>query len=172
MAKLGTVAAAKLAAVHRSTIHRYCERGRLSFEVGPDGDRLIDTVELARVFDLVTSDGRTPSPHPTPPPSQQPPETVAPVAALHERIDQLVVELRRRDDEIARLRAELDDERRDRRLMQERVWELSNRYTQLLTGPGLSGSSWGVAATVSDVASTVRTGLKSWVERQVAKGRH
>lgn len=148
MAKLGVMAAARAANVHRATITRYCRRGLLSCESDANGKRLIDTAELGRVFGL-HGDGHT-----------------------RARLGA--------DEELARLRTELDDERRERRELQERLWELTQRYTALLDDrrpivtpapPAPPGVTGGLSGAVLSTAETVRSGLQGWFERQAAKGR-
>ena len=44
--------ASELVGKHRSTLHRAMVAGRLSYSVGDNGDRLIDTSELDRVYGI------------------------------------------------------------------------------------------------------------------------
>lgn len=50
MAKHSVSEAARIAGKSRSTIHRHIKQGRISKEIGPDGEPLIDTSELSRVY--------------------------------------------------------------------------------------------------------------------------
>ena len=57
MPKVNISQAAKMTGKTRTTIYKKIKRGELSAELGIDGNRLIDTAELLRVFgDLVTPD--------------------------------------------------------------------------------------------------------------------
>ena len=57
MPKLNISQAAKMTGKTRTTIYKKIKSGELSAELGIDGNRLIDTAELLRVFgDLVTPD--------------------------------------------------------------------------------------------------------------------
>lgn len=122
MAKVGTMAAARLAGVDRSTLWRKCSTGVLSFEVDGDGGRLFDTAELERVFGPLQPPQRVPQPplHPT----LQPTATDAAPGLLQ-----------RLEADVDRLRAELERERQERQDWSRRYVELSDKYTALLTGP-------------------------------------
>ena len=50
MAAIGLAEAARLTGKNQSTIHRAMKTGRLSFSLGPGGEREIDPAELHRVF--------------------------------------------------------------------------------------------------------------------------
>ncbi len=52
MAKVGAQRASKLTGKSKSTIQRAMDAGKLSFEVGDNGRRVIDVSELERVFGL------------------------------------------------------------------------------------------------------------------------
>ena len=57
MPKINISQAAKMTGKTRTTIYKKIKSGELSAELGSDGNRLIDTAELLRVFgDLVTPD--------------------------------------------------------------------------------------------------------------------
>jgi hypothetical protein len=57
MPKINISQAAKMTGKTRTTIYKKIKSGELSAESGSDGNRLIDTAELLRVFgDLVTPD--------------------------------------------------------------------------------------------------------------------
>lgn len=55
MAKVGLQRASELTGKSRSTIHRAMEKGRLSYEKGDTGERLVDVSELERVFGISAS---------------------------------------------------------------------------------------------------------------------
>jgi DNA-binding transcriptional MerR regulator len=50
MAKHNIKEAARLAGVNRTTLYTYMKEGRISWETLPNGNRVIDTAELSRVF--------------------------------------------------------------------------------------------------------------------------
>jgi hypothetical protein len=52
MAKVGAQKAANMTGVSKATIQRAMKSGRLSFEVDDNGQKLIDTSELERVFTI------------------------------------------------------------------------------------------------------------------------
>lgn len=56
MAKIGAQKAATLAGVSKATIQRAMKAGRLSYEVGENGQKLIDMSELERVFTIKNTD--------------------------------------------------------------------------------------------------------------------
>lgn len=124
MAKLGVAAAAQAAGVSRHTIWRYAKSGKLSSEIAPTGERVLDTAELARVFgDLhhaATLQQRLPCT------VLQPLEPTTSVAVLQQQIEQ-------QQAEIERLRTERDAERAERRALQDRYLTIIERLQ--LTGP-------------------------------------
>ena len=52
MAKVGLKEASRLTGKNQSTIHRAMKTGKLSFTVNDSGERIIDTSELNRVFQV------------------------------------------------------------------------------------------------------------------------
>lgn len=104
--KLKLAAAAKRAGVSRSTIHRAMKRGTLSFERDANGERMVDTSELSRIFDL------------TPPPTVAPdtPATVARHVSGHgeKPAEILAVQLEAERDKVAMLEAQVRDLRAER----------------------------------------------------------
>lgn len=56
MATVGIAAAARLAGVNASTVHRAMRAGRLSYTTDPAGKRRIDVAELGRVFELKSAE--------------------------------------------------------------------------------------------------------------------
>lgn len=59
MAKVGAQRAAELTGKSKSTIQRAMNSGKLSFELDPNGRRVIDVSELERAFGLQQSGGST-----------------------------------------------------------------------------------------------------------------
>jgi len=124
MAKLGVVAAAAAVGVSRHTIWRYAKSGKLSVEVAPSGDRVIDTSELVRVFGELQP----------PATSQQRgagngvhhADTTEVVATLQQHVEE-------QRAEIERLRGEVEGERAERRALQDRYLTIIERLQ--LTGP-------------------------------------
>ena len=55
MAKHNIKEAARLAGVNRTTLYTYMKEGRISWETLPNGNRVIDTAELSRVFGTLQS---------------------------------------------------------------------------------------------------------------------
>ncbi|MGB4058100.1 MAG: entry exclusion 1 domain-containing protein [Alphaproteobacteria bacterium] len=59
MAKVGAQRAAELTGRSKSTIQRAMNNGKLSYEVDPNGRRIVDVSELDRAFGLLQEDGST-----------------------------------------------------------------------------------------------------------------
>jgi hypothetical protein len=55
MAKVGAQRAANMTGVSKASIQRAMKAGRLSYEVDENGQKMIDTSELERVFPIVTN---------------------------------------------------------------------------------------------------------------------
>lgn len=119
---VGVTKAAQLAGVSRTTLWRKARSGALSTTVGRNGDRRIDTAELTRVFGTL---------QPESPPLQRftqptaPPETVARLQAQVAELERILADVRR----------ELDAERSERRALQARLLELTDRFVRLLPSP-------------------------------------
>jgi hypothetical protein len=96
MPLVGLKEAARLTGKNQSTIHRAMKSGRLSFTVSDGGERVIETAELDRVFQ-VSPDGE------------------------HARKD--VFSLQSHVEEIARLRMQLEAEHERLAVSQERLGE-------------------------------------------------
>ena len=114
MTKLRLQAAAELTGRSRSTIHRAMKEGRISYEIGESGDRLVDTAELLRVF------------------GERPPEDESNGASNGERHAMHNVALR----------AKLELERAKNAMLEERIAELKEerdrwreQATRLLPAP-------------------------------------
>jgi chromosome segregation ATPase len=60
MAKVGAQRAAELTGRSKSTIQRAMNNGKISYEIDPNGRRLIDVSELDRAFGLMSSGGSAP----------------------------------------------------------------------------------------------------------------
>lgn len=61
MAKHSISEAARLTGKSRSTLHRHLKQGKLSKEIGPEGEPVIDTSELARVYGTLSHQGVLPA---------------------------------------------------------------------------------------------------------------
>ena len=113
MAKINISQAAKMTGKTRTTIYKKIKSGELSAELGSDGNRLIDTAELLRVFgELVTPDTVSMDVHDTP--------QVIPL--LERQINLLEAENRR-------LHEQIEADRREK----ERLLGLLEKQTLLLT---------------------------------------
>jgi hypothetical protein len=117
MAKINISQAAKMTGKTRTTIYKKIKSGELSAELGNDGNRLIDTAELLRVFgDLVT------------------PDTVSmDVHGIHSETPQVTPLLERQismlEAENKRLHEQIASDRREK----ERLLGLLEKQTLLLT---------------------------------------
>lgn len=109
MAKLGIVAAARLAGVSRHTLWRKAKAGVLSIETTPTGARVIDTAELGRVFGAARHGAHQQTQHAAP--ARNTPNTALDLHRDNERLH----------TEVERLRAELEAERTERRALAERA---------------------------------------------------
>lgn len=59
MAKIGAQKAANMTGVSKATIQRAMKSGRLSYEVDENGQKMIDTSELERVFPIKSDGGNS-----------------------------------------------------------------------------------------------------------------
>jgi hypothetical protein len=117
MAKINISQAAKMTGKTRTTIYKKIKSGELSAELGSDGNRLIDTAELLRVFgELVTPDTVSMDVHEI----QQEMPQVTPL--LERQINLLEAENRR-------LHEQIEADRREK----ERLLGLLEKQTLLLT---------------------------------------
>ena len=102
MAKHSITEAAKLTGKARSTLHRHLKDGRLSKELDADGQPVIDTAELVRVYGPLQGQGSSDTvsigQHATPQNNQP----------LQARIEAMM------EAQIDQLRADLDDARKER----------------------------------------------------------
>ena len=113
MPKINISQAAKMTGKTRTTIYKKIKSGELSAELGRDGNRLIDTAELLRVFgELVTPDTVSMDVHDTPQ-----------VTPLLERQISLL------EAENKRLHEQIEADRREK----ERLLGLLEKQTLLLT---------------------------------------
>lgn len=119
--------AARQVGVSRQTVYRLVKLGKLSATVGHDGQKIVDTAELLRVFGTLA---------PNPPPltsdsTRQP--TTAPATAPG--LQAMTAEERRREVETAdraALRAELVAARETIRRLEDQVQEAKEREAKLL----------------------------------------
>ena len=117
MPKINISQAAKMTGKTRTTIYKKIKSGELSAELGSDGNRLIDTAELLRVFgELVTPDTVSIDVHGI---QQEPPQ----VTPLLERQISLL------EAENKRLHEQIEADRREK----ERLLGLLEKQTLLLT---------------------------------------
>jgi len=117
MPKINISQAAKMTGKTRTTIYKKIKSGELSAELGSDGNRLIDTAELLRVFgDLVTPDTVSMDVHGI---QQETPQ----VTSLLERQISLL------EAENQRLHEQIEADRREK----ERLFGLLEKQTLLLT---------------------------------------
>jgi DNA-binding transcriptional MerR regulator len=121
MAKHNIKEAARLAGVNRTTLYTYMKEGRISWETLPNGNRVIDTAELSRVFGTLQSldnNSMSKSQH------DQHSETVdsaREVSLLREQIEALRQHVQAAEADKADLRQRLDQaERRAERAEEER----------------------------------------------------
>jgi hypothetical protein len=117
MPKINISQAAKITGKTRTTIYKKIKSGELSAALGSDGNRLIDTAELLRVFgDLVTPDAVSMDVHGI---QQETPQ----VTPLLERQISLL------EAENKRLHEQIEADRREK----ERLLGLLEKQTLLLT---------------------------------------
>lgn len=149
MAKVGVAEAARLAGVSRWTIARKFKAGVLSFELGSDGERLVDTAELTRVFGTLHPDApelhrvHAPGLHQPAPSAPGAGAPAAEAAALREALARI-------ERENERLRADLEAERQERRQAErehreerQRLQEQIGRALLLLPAPATSSATAG-----------------------------
>lgn len=102
MAKHSISEAAKLTGKARSTLHRHLKDGKISKEIDADGQPVIDTAELVRVYGLLhgqDSSDAVAIGHQATPQQDNP---------LHAKIEAMM------EAQIDQLRADLDDARKER----------------------------------------------------------
>jgi len=130
MAELTLREAAKQVGVSRATIYRAVSEGRLSATVRPhDGQKVVDTAELLRVFGSLKPRQAETASETAPRDRPRQPETAPPSVAY------LTAEDRRREVEIAdreALRAELDAARDTIRRLEQQVQEAREREAKLM----------------------------------------
>ena len=130
MAELTLREAAKQVGVSRATIYRAVQEGRLSATVRPhDGQKVVDTAELLRVFGSLKPRQAETASETAPRDRPRQPETAPPSVAY------LTAEDRRREVEIAdreALRAELDAARDTIRRLEQQAQEAREREAKLM----------------------------------------
>lgn len=130
MAELTLREAAKQVGVSRATIYRAVSEGRLSATVRPhDGQKVVDTAELLRVFGSLKPRQAETASETAPRDRPRQPETAPPSVAY------LTAEDRRREVEIAdreALRAELDAARDTIRRLEQQAQEAREREAKLM----------------------------------------
>ena len=130
MAELTLREAAKQVGVSRATIYRAVSEGRLSATVRPhDGQKVVDTAELLRVFGSLKPRQAETASETAPRDRPRQPETAPPTVAY------LTAEDRRREVEIAdreALRAELDAARDTIRRLEQQAQEAREREAKLM----------------------------------------
>lgn len=103
--RLTTSEAARLFGIHRSTLYRHMEVGRLSWVQEPNGSRALDMSELIRVYGEPPNRATQNATPATPTPNEEtPPATERLLAELVELTRQQGEELRRLREEVATLR--------------------------------------------------------------------
>lgn len=124
MAKHSISEAAKLTGKARSTLHRHLKDGKLSKELDTDGQPVIDTAELVRVYGPLLSQDRgtddAVGQQATAPSSSVLQAKIE--ALLEAQIDQLRKE---RVEQINQLRADLEDARKERDNWKTQAQQLS-----------------------------------------------
>lgn len=121
--------AARLAGVHRTTIFRAIQSGRLSVTTTHDGARRVDVAELERVFGTLRSDATQPLRTVAP----QHPATSHSDASAADVVVVLRAQIQRLETDLERVRGDLERERSESHQWRERFYELSNKHTLLLT---------------------------------------
>jgi hypothetical protein len=110
MSKVNISKAARLAGVSRATMYRkYIDNGVISIDSDREGNKVIDTSELVRVFGSLVDIDETPE-HP-----DQSPETR--IAALESALTSTKTALLKSEDEAAWLRELVNDLRQDIKLI-------------------------------------------------------
>jgi phage terminase small subunit len=116
MAKHSISEASRLTGKARSTLHRHIKNGKLSKDIDADGQPVMDTAELVRVYGalqvLQDSDPGAIGQHATPPHD-------IPVAGVWKEVEAL------RQEKIERLEADLIDARKERDDWKEQAQRLS-----------------------------------------------
>lgn len=121
MAKHNIKEAAHLAGVNRTTLYTYMKEGRISWETLPNGNRVIDTAELSRVFGTLQSldtNGMSKSQHDQ---HMKTVDSAREVSLLREQIEALRQHVQAAEADKTDLRQRLDQaERRAERAEEER----------------------------------------------------
>jgi hypothetical protein len=108
MAMIGLAEAAKLTGRNQSTVHWVMQKGRLSYSVGENGERRIDTAELDGAFGVKPNGGGNAMPDAMAGPLQSYATHAVEIAALRQQLDD-------RGEMIRDLRARLDASEAERR---------------------------------------------------------
>ena len=128
--------AAKAAGVSRRTLQRHIEQGRVSSRSDEGGNKFIDTSELLRAYgNLITPDDTPPV---TPPPSAVTHlDTSGGARALRDQLAQLERQLRAQAEEKERQESkfisQMEAFREESRKREDRLLDLLDRQTLLLT---------------------------------------
>ena len=121
MAKHNIKEAARLAGVNRTTLYTYMKEGRISWETLPNGNRVIDTAELSRVFGTLQSlntNSMSKNQHDQHTPTAN---SIREISLLQEQIETLRQHVQAAETDKADLRQRLDQaERRAERAEEER----------------------------------------------------
>ena len=121
MAKHNIKEAARLAGVNRTTLYTYMKEGRISWETLPNGNRVIDTAELSRVFgtlQLLNTDSMSQNEHDQ---HARTADSTREISLLQEQIEALRQHVQAAETDKADLRQRLDQaERRAERAEEER----------------------------------------------------
>jgi DNA-binding transcriptional MerR regulator len=121
MAKHNIKEAARLAGVNRTTLYTYMKEGRISWETLPNGNRVIDTAELSRVFGTLRSLNTNDMPKNQHNQHTQTTDSAREVSLLQEQIEALRQHVQAAEADKADLRRRLDQaERRAERAEEER----------------------------------------------------
>jgi len=86
--KLNITHAAKTAGIARRTLQRHIEKGKVSYEIGKHGNKLIDTSELVRVYGELNAPA---TPDAVGQVGQKSPHDASEVALLRQRVSDLQI---------------------------------------------------------------------------------
>lgn len=147
MAKHSISEAAKLAGIARSTLHRHIKAGRISKELDADGQPVIDTAELVRVYGSLQGQDSSATD------SIEQRETPHQDSVLQAKIEAIL------EAQVDQLRADLDDARKERDDWKAQAQRLLSDQRPIATAPPVPAQQADAPAVSGSVISRL---WKKW----------